>query len=371
LLSSLYHPLLGLAAIGLPVKNLDKMEQCLNERYLLREQLGRGASALVYRAVDLRQAQTVAVKIMTKSTGKHEASHEASTAHRMQHCGHTAKVLDQFQAQFEGKDVHCLAMPLMSNGALFERVCPDAKQPLTARDSKRWIRQLITAAQAFEAAGLVHGDIKPENCLIDENSNLILHDFGTVVPVGFKYSSRIAGTELYMAPELLSRSACHTSQDVWAIALTWYAMLFADLPWDRADKHDPNFNLYISRGALAVGPRLQLLSSKLRNLLFRMLSPCPSQRATLAEMAAFLDQDQPWFRREEQSRRRRIITSSTGSRASHDSGITCGSPEPAGCDSGRSSPDMAPSPEPLTSSKQVLFKKNGAHSETRVRTTVM
>jgi serine/threonine protein kinase len=55
----------------------------------------------------------------------------------------------------------------------------------------------------------------------------------------------------YMPPELLvgqSKTSKHTvtkAQDVWAFGIVMYAVLFADLPWSRADRDDPDFALFV------------------------------------------------------------------------------------------------------------------------------
>jgi len=158
------------------------------------------------------------------------------------------------------------------------------------------MRQLVAAARGVAEAGFVHGDIKPENCLITESGDLLLHDFGNIQPVGHvPQTIRVPGTQFYMAPEMLVRDSFDVAQDVWAIGLTWYAVLFADLPWNKACVHDIDYMRYVRTHALP-GPTMDLLSDELVDLLERMLHPTRSSRATLDEVYDFLIEDRPWFR---------------------------------------------------------------------------
>ncbi|EDQ88008.1 uncharacterized protein MONBRDRAFT_9447 [Monosiga brevicollis MX1] len=265
----------------------------LHNRYRLLDRLGAGASGTVFCVLDLETDRHLALKVAVGYP--FGGAHEAEALQRCQGSPHIAHLLDHFPLDKLG---HALVLPIMAGGTLFDHIRPTAARPLTIEASRRWMRQLLLAADALACQGLVHGDIKPENCLIDAEGNLFLHDFGTTVPSGYRYPSRIAGTQLYMSPDLLQGGACSSAQDAWAVGLTWYATLFADLPWDRASQRDPAYVRYLATGKLPVGDRLQLLSPDLRVLLLRLLHPNPNLRATLSDALAFVLSNRPWFQSE-------------------------------------------------------------------------
>jgi uncharacterized RDD family membrane protein YckC len=89
--------------------------------------------------------------------------------------------------------------------------------------------QLTEALRNTAATGVVHGDIKPANVLMLDESNVKLSDFG-VANVPSKPDSRIGGTLKYMAPELLRGGAANLQSDMYALGATLFEASFGHLP---------------------------------------------------------------------------------------------------------------------------------------------
>ncbi len=70
------------------------------------------------------------------------------------------------------------------------------------------LRSLLTSMarglQFLEANGILHGDVKPSNMLVDKNRHLKLGDFGLARRLGGGEGSVVKGTAKYMAPEVVS-----------------------------------------------------------------------------------------------------------------------------------------------------------------------
>ncbi|EDQ85213.1 uncharacterized protein MONBRDRAFT_34387 [Monosiga brevicollis MX1] len=245
-------------------------------RFEIHQKVGAGATAVVYKAFDHELQQDVALKVINKS--QHDFGSEIRAMARMRQVPHVCPLLDT--SSIDGKPA--MVLPL-AKGTLFDFIKPTAAEDVSIASAHRWMRQLVAAARGVAEAGFVHGDIKPENCLITESGDLLLHDFGNIQPVGHvPQTIRVPGTQFYMAPEMLVRDSFDVAQDVWAIGLTWYAVLFADLPWNKACIHDIDYMRYVRTHALP-GPTMDLLSDELVDLLERMLHPTRSSRATLDE----------------------------------------------------------------------------------------
>jgi len=80
--------------------------------------------------------------------------------------------------------------------------------------------ELSTALAAIHGAGLIHGDIKPDNVLRTSEGRFVLVDFGASVPIG--KADKIRGTPLYAAPEVLNGAAPTVASDLYGLG----ALLF-------------------------------------------------------------------------------------------------------------------------------------------------
>lgn len=138
------------------------------------------------------------------------------------------------------------------------------------------IRQLLrTVIKLFEK-GIVHGDIKAENIVINTStSEITLIDFGLADTVqNSPYTTR-RGTELYLPPEwFIKRSMEAEPCTVWSIGILIYSIV---------DKYFPFGNrLEIVNGQIIP---LKTASKELMNFIYRCLHPDPVKRASLQELA--------------------------------------------------------------------------------------
>lgn len=104
------------------------------------------------------------------------------------------------------------------------------------RDVRRWTAQLLQALHCMHAQQppIVHGDVKPDNCLIKEDTaDLMLTDLGTAVPLNLApgaEQTKIAGTLAYMAPEAFS-NRYDSAVDVYSVGLTVLQCLTGRMPY--------------------------------------------------------------------------------------------------------------------------------------------
>jgi 3-phosphoinositide dependent protein kinase-1 len=62
-----------------------------------------------------------------------------------------------------------------------------------------YVAEIINALEYIHGNGIIHGDIKPENILIQHNMHIKITDFGTST----KEEKKISSTPNYLAPELV------------------------------------------------------------------------------------------------------------------------------------------------------------------------
>jgi eukaryotic-like serine/threonine-protein kinase len=188
------------------------MSFLLASRLVLLQPVGEGGTGSVRRAYDVRGRRFVAAKLLPRTT--YDGS-EPWLSHP-----HVLTVTEVVRT----RHLVVLLMPLARGGTTDRLVAehgglpPDFVAVL--------LDQLLDALDAVHRAGLVHGDVKPANLLLDatgsERPHLRLADFGAATPVGGR---RPAGTDAYLAPEARAGAVADARQDLYAAGVTAVELL--------------------------------------------------------------------------------------------------------------------------------------------------
>ena len=201
--------------------------------FLLLKLLGTGGMGAVYHAVDESLGRHVAVKVMLKSFA--EDTESVETLRREARMAATLNHPNIVQIYSFGteKGQPYIVMELVSGQKLDELIARG--KPL---DVGLVMRIAIGVAQGLKAAeetGLVHGDIKPENILLDKEGIPKVVDFGLA---GFAHTTDseggIWGSPYYIAPEKLQKQAADARSDIYSLGATLYHALAGKPPFDGA-----------------------------------------------------------------------------------------------------------------------------------------
>ncbi len=200
-------------------------------RYRLESLIGRGASAEVYRATDLRSNTPVAIKLLlpvspTVSAGGPSLAREIEAAQRLNHPG-IVRVLDTGASA----DHIWLAMQLAMGAPLTRYV--QATRLLPEALVLRLGAAMAQALAHAHSRGVVHRDLKPSNVLVDVTTAQIrLLDFG-VARIEDRQITRTGmtlGTPLYMSPEQLAGAPATAASDVYALGVLLFEMFTGRRP---------------------------------------------------------------------------------------------------------------------------------------------
>lgn len=217
----------GAAAPALPHSSLNA-GSLLAGRYQLRERLGRGSAAEVFRAVDLEGGPDVAVKVAA-TDGRKQRQRIQNEAAVLAGLNHPSVVKLVAQGVVAGGGAHSgrpyLVEELALGATLAETIRVDSARP---GDAALWGRSMFDALAHLHANGLVHRDIKPANLMLSglRRSPVRIIDFGIAAATGSAPEPGISsGTVHYMSPEQASGGVAAPSWDVYAMGLVLLELL--------------------------------------------------------------------------------------------------------------------------------------------------
>jgi TolB-like protein/tRNA A-37 threonylcarbamoyl transferase component Bud32 len=192
------------------------------------EPIGRGGFGQVYRAWDTRLDREVALKLLPadRSSGERAASaiiHEGRLLARVRHPNvvtiHGAEqIADQIGLWMEFVRGHTLEQIL------------DQRKVVPAAEAVGIGLELCRAMSAVHGAGLLHRDIKAQNVMRAEDGRIVLMDFGNGRELEDDASSDLAGTPLYLAPEVLHGQRATVRSDIYSLGVLLYHLVAGSYP---------------------------------------------------------------------------------------------------------------------------------------------
>lgn len=213
---------------------LQRVRAALAERYEVTSEAGRGAMAVVYRAVDLRHSRSVAVKVLqphlASAVGRERFLHEVRLAAGLAH-PYVLPVLDSGEAD----GLLYYIMPFIEGPTLRERLERESQLPVD--DALRVVSEIGEALGHAHAAGILHRDVKPSNILLTE-THALLADFGIARALDRAGEERLTasgisvGSPAYMSPQQADPHAeADPRDDQYSLACVLYEMLAAAPPF--------------------------------------------------------------------------------------------------------------------------------------------
>lgn len=220
----------------------DGLRDALAGRYEVLETIGRGGTATVWRARDLRHDRDVAVKLLhpdlARAVGGKRFLREISILAQLQH-PNILPLLDSGELEVvPGLTVPWYAIPFVREGTLRARLAREVQLPVPV--AVGYAQDLCAALTRAHAGGYIHRDIKPENILVI-GGRARLADFGIARAITVSARSELSsiglvvGTPAYMSPEQSSGSEKldHRS-DIYSLGIVLYEMLAGHPPFTGA-----------------------------------------------------------------------------------------------------------------------------------------
>ncbi len=203
-------------------------------RYRVESEIAEGGQATVYRALDERSGETIALKVLSGElsgdpTRRARLEREAAAVRALDH---PSIVAVREAGEIDGQLF--ISMTLVDGPSLQEEI--RAGGGLDPTRVVGILRQLASALDHAHAHDMVHRDVKPANVLLDHEDRAFLTDFGLAK---LATSSRLTrtgmwvGTIEYIAPEQLMAQRVGPPADVYGLSALAYEALAGRPPFVR------------------------------------------------------------------------------------------------------------------------------------------
>lgn len=255
----------------------------LLDSYRIMEELGAGATSTVYRAVNKRTGEEVAVKMICKvhvkdaQMLKNEIQIHKATDHP-----NVLRLLEVFE---DDRKLY-LVTELCRGGDLGRHLGASCDEysavVMPEADALQLIQQVVNSVLYLHSRGIVHRDLKPSNFLCASSGSgseaptriIKLADFGVSAYCSDKHRlTRKVGTEGFMAPEIIRHQPYNEKADIFSIGCILHMMLTGHPPKEKGCGH------YISSKM-----RLRFVSEEMQELVSWLLQPRPEDRPSASEV---------------------------------------------------------------------------------------
>ena len=205
----------------------------LDNRYEIREVIGVGGMAIVYKAYDRFAERNVAIKILKDEFAEDEEFRRRfkneSRAIAMFSHPNIVSIYDVGS----GDGPQYIVMEYI-NGITLQQYL-DAKKVLPLHDAIAIMEQTLKGIQHAHERGVVHRDLKPQNIMLLEDGTVKVTDFGIarMASVDTKTMSEMAlGSVHYISPEQASGNETDFKADIYSLGAIFYVLTTGRFPFD-------------------------------------------------------------------------------------------------------------------------------------------
>jgi len=194
--------------------------------------IGKGSFSRVYKGLDTKRDEIIAIKIVEKDTLKKELISRLHAEVKLLNnmCHPNIIKLKEF---IQDDTCYYFILEYCPCGDLSRYIRNNNIKENLAQD---YTKQLASALYYLKQRNIVHRDLKPHNILLAENFKRIkLTDFYFARELFEKdLAETLCGSPLYMAPEIINSENYTTKADLWSIGLIIYEMINGKSPYHDA-----------------------------------------------------------------------------------------------------------------------------------------
>ena len=205
----------------------------LDSRYEIKELIGMGGMAMVYKAYDSVDDKTVAIKILKDEfLGNEEFirrfKNESKAIAVLSH----PNIVKVYDVSF-GDRIQYIVMEYIDGITLKEYI--GQQKVIPWKEAVHFTVQILKALQHAHEKGIVHRDIKPQNIMLLQDGTIKVTDFGIARFSNNEtrtMTSKTIGSVHYIAPEQARGGVTDGKADIYSVGVMLYEMLTGELPFE-------------------------------------------------------------------------------------------------------------------------------------------
>ena len=202
-------------------------------RYQIIEELGKGGMGKVYRVLDKKLQEEVALKLIRPEIASDDRTLERFKSELKLARKISQKNVGRMFDMGEETGTHYITMEYVPGEDLKSSIRRFGRLPIGKCISIA--KQICDGLSEAHAIGIVHRDLKPSNIMIDKEGNVRIMDFGiarSLKEKGLTGAGLMIGTPEYMSPEQVEGKEADQRSDIYSLGIVLYEMLTGRAPFE-------------------------------------------------------------------------------------------------------------------------------------------
>jgi serine/threonine protein kinase/tetratricopeptide (TPR) repeat protein len=203
------------------------------DRYQIIEELGKGGMGNVYKVLDTKIKEKIALKLLKPEIASDKKtierfSNELKFSRKIRH----ENVCQMYDLN-EEKGTHYITMEYV-HGEDLKRLIRKMGQ-MSAGQAVSLAKQVCEGLTEAHKLGVVHRDLKPQNIMVDEEGKARIMDFGIARSLkgkGMTGAGVMIGTPEYMSPEQVEGKDVDQRSDIYSLGVILYEMVTGRVPFE-------------------------------------------------------------------------------------------------------------------------------------------